>query len=38
MIPVPDSATAAEHAASLKLITQDAVSGIRAFSSPRVPK
>ena len=33
MIPVPDTATAAEHAATLDLIDPEAVPGIRALSS-----
>jgi len=38
MIPVLDTATAAEHAASLDLIAPDAVAGVRALSSARPPK
>ena len=38
MIAVPDTATAAEHAASLDLIAPDAVAGIRALSSGQAPK
>jgi phosphatidate phosphatase APP1 len=33
MIPAPDTAVAAEHAASINLIAPDAVPGIRALSS-----
>ncbi len=38
MISVPDTATAAEHAASLDLIDPDAVAGIRALSSTGSPQ
>ena len=38
MIPVPDTATAAEHAASVGLIAPTAVAGIRALSCAQSPK
>ena len=38
MIPVADTATAAEHAASLDLIAPDAVAGIQTLSSGQPPK
>jgi phosphatidate phosphatase APP1 len=38
MIPVPDTATAAEHAASIGLIAPTAVAGIRAHSCAQSPK
>ena len=38
MIPVPDTATAAEHAASVGLIAPTAVAGIRAHSCAQSPK
>ncbi|MDQ4127072.1 MAG: hypothetical protein M3151_03830, partial [Actinomycetota bacterium] len=38
MIPVPDTATAAEHAASLGLLAQGAVTDIRKLKSTPAPK
>ncbi len=38
MVPVPDTATAAEHAASLDLIAPDAVAGVRKLSAAPTPK